>query len=142
MAGPFATESMRAQTRPLCILSSESCWQRNRSPDSLLRKNPLYRTARGGPKPRRYITQDSESNALPTELFRAPHSPSICHRVSQRTDARVSTIFSQKEKFPRHCTDPETLMRFCVREIFAYTKADTDYGYGSRSQRYPVVLRS
>ena len=34
------------------------------------RENPLYRRLIGGSNPRRCITQDSEPNTLPTELFR------------------------------------------------------------------------
>ena len=39
-------------------------------------KNPLYRRLRGGSNPRGCITQDSEPNTLPTELFRPPENSS------------------------------------------------------------------
>ena len=35
-------------------------------------KNPLYQKLRGASNPRRCITEDSEPNTLPTELFRPP----------------------------------------------------------------------
>ena len=36
-------------------------------------KNSLYQRFRGGSNPRHCITQDSESNTLPTELFQPPN---------------------------------------------------------------------
>ena len=36
------------------------------------KKNPLYHRLRGGLNPQRCITQDSEPNTLPTELFQPP----------------------------------------------------------------------
>ena len=36
------------------------------------RKNPFYRRLKGGSNPQRCITQDSEPNTLPTELYQPP----------------------------------------------------------------------
>ena len=73
-------ECMCAQTRPrLNIRSSERVlgeWSQN--PCYLQGKNPLYRKLRRGSNPLRCITQDSEPNTLPTELFRFPVCRCVC----------------------------------------------------------------
>ena len=63
-------------------------------------KNPLYRRLRGGSTPRPCITQDSELNTLPTELFRPPdrktdpHLPSQCGSTYNCLDRPVPDTHS------------------------------------------------
>ena len=73
-----AMERMYVQIRSRFILSSKRVYSGMESEPILTprKKNPLYRRLRGESNPRRYITQDSEPNALPTELFR-PRSEGI-----------------------------------------------------------------
>ena len=58
-------------------------------------KNPLYQKLRGGSNLRRCITQDSEPNTLPTELFRSPagiSTPSLEFSGSSHTsDSKIGT---------------------------------------------------
>ena len=68
-----AMECMCAQTRPRCILSSEKVWGNEvRTHVNSKGKSPSTGNflPRGGSNPRRCIKQDSEPDALPTELFR------------------------------------------------------------------------
>ena len=58
-------------TRPRFILLPEGVFrERSQNPCQPQGKNPLYWRLRGGWKPRRSITEDSEPNTQPTELFR------------------------------------------------------------------------
>ena len=70
-----AMECMCAQTRPQFILSSKRVFREwSQNPCWLQAKNSLYQRLRGGSNPQHCITQDSEPNTLPTELFR-PREP-------------------------------------------------------------------
>ena len=50
-------------------------WGMESEPILTPRENPLYRRLRGGSDAQRCITQDSEPDTLPTELFRPPVLP-------------------------------------------------------------------
>ena len=72
MSGSFESVRWNAcvQTRPRFIFSSEVWGNGVRTHVNSKGKNPLYRGLRGGSNPHRCVTQDSEPNTLPTELFR------------------------------------------------------------------------
>ena len=85
---PLPEECMCAQTRPRFILPSERVWGNGvRTHVNSKGTDPLYQRLREGSNPRRSITQDSEPNTLPTELFWPPGS-SKC--ANHRQMIRVS----------------------------------------------------
>ena len=103
-----AMECTCAQTRPRFILSSERVWEGGGGKSPINSKGKIPSSGgSGGLNPRRCITQDSEPNTLPIEIFRPkatlkqsnPATPGMAKSVLLAAWPGVSILSGWNSKF-------------------------------------------
>ena len=122
-------ECLCAQTKLLSILSSYRVLGNGvRTHVNYKEKIPFYRRLRGGSSPRRSITEDSELNTLPTELFRPPRPSYLsrlpggrCGQQSAASAGNLGMIVRSGQTGKLQLGTPATAPDACWYEASAWT---------------------